>query len=142
MLQDIRFATNLFFNQPGRSERFTWDFVERIAALKPFKIKCPNGWPVKLGASVDDMHVNEETNFNENEEVFELLGEDLDRRPSSFNGAHWGASDVKHLIAQDFLDNIVPCKERIAEIKEYFDELCAHQPEFNNFLFDEPRHRA
>ena len=84
----------------------------------------------------------DEANFAGNEEVLELLGEDLDRPPASLNGADWGASDAKNLIAQDLLDNIVPCAERIEDIKQLFDELYAHQPEFKDFPFDEPRYRA
>ena len=84
----------------------------------------------------------DEANFDGNEEVLELLGEDLDRPPASLNGADWGASNAKHLIAQDLLDNIVPCAERIEDIKQLFDELYAHQPEFKDFPFDEPRYRA
>ena len=34
----------------------SWEFIEKIASLKPYKIKCPTQWPVKLGASVDGTH--------------------------------------------------------------------------------------
>ena len=35
----------------------TWLFVDRIAALKDVKIKCPKVWPAKMGASVDGTQV-------------------------------------------------------------------------------------
>ena len=38
-------------------EDLTWLFVDRIAALRGYKVKCPATWPVNLYASVDGTHM-------------------------------------------------------------------------------------
>jgi len=72
-LRHARFSINL-----DDLKDFIWDFVGRIAALKPFKIKCPNIWPVKLGASVDGTHVK--TN--------EPRDPDMRRNPENYSYKH------------------------------------------------------
>lgn len=64
------------------------------------------------------------------------------RPPCSLNGADWGASDAKQLIAQDMLDEIVPYKEKIKDPKALFDKLYSHQPEFADFPWDLDRYKA
>jgi hypothetical protein len=68
--------------------------------------------------------------------------EETERPPVSLNGAEWGKSKAKHLMAQDMLDGLVPTGERIRDIKKLFDELYAHQPEFADFPFDKIRYTS
>jgi hypothetical protein len=52
----------------------SWRFVDKIAALKGMKIRCPTEWPVRIGASVDGTHalLNEprDPNMRRNPENF------------------------------------------------------------------------
>ena len=64
-----------------------------------------------------------------------------DRPPATLNGADWGTSAAKRLIAQDMMDGLVPVDERITNVRRLFDEFYAHQPEFQDFPFDLERYR-
>ncbi len=64
------------------------------------------------------------------------------RPPASLNDADWGSSKAKHLIVQDMMDGLVPYDEKIKDIKRLFDEMYAHQPEFQDFPFDEEHYKA
>ena len=39
------------------------------------------------------------------------------RPPASLNGADWGSSEAKHLMAQDMLDGLVPIDQPIADVR-------------------------
>ena len=64
------------------------------------------------------------------------------RPPVSLNGAEWGSSAAKRLIAQDMLDNLVPCDEAIVDVKALFEKMYENQPEFADFPFDIDRYKA
>jgi hypothetical protein len=64
------------------------------------------------------------------------------RPPASLNGADWGTSDAKHLMVQDMFDGLVPVDENIKDVKQLFDNMYAHQPEFANFPFDKEHYKA
>jgi hypothetical protein len=63
-----------------------------------------------------------------------------DRPPATLNGEDWVNSDAKKLMVQDMLDGLVPVDKKIKDVKKLYDELYAHQPEFNNFPFDHTRY--
>jgi hypothetical protein len=62
--------------------------------------------------------------------------------PASLNGAEWGTSEAKRLIAQDMMDNLVPYLEKINNPFRLFEEFYANQPEFKNFPYDQKRYAA
>lgn len=64
------------------------------------------------------------------------------RPPASLNGADWGTSEAKQLLAQDMLDGIVPVDTKINDIERLHEELHKHQPEFKDFPFDLERYKA
>ena len=63
-----------------------------------------------------------------------------ERPPATLNGAEWINSDAKRLMVQDMMDGIVPVNERIKNYRKLYDELYAHQPEFEDFPFDTERY--
>ena len=65
-----------------------------------------------------------------------------ERPPPALNGAEWINSDAKRLMVQDMMDGIVPVNERIKNYRKLYDELYAHQPEFEDFPFDTERYRS
>lgn len=65
-----------------------------------------------------------------------------DLQLASLDGADWGSSDAKQLLAQDMLDGIVPVDKKIKNTEKLFEELHKCQPEFKDFPFDLERHKA
>ena len=64
------------------------------------------------------------------------------RPPISLNGAQWINSKAKHLMTQDMLDGLIPVDEKIKNVSKLYEEFYAHQPEFNDFPFDEQRYKS
>lgn len=76
----------------------TWLFVDRIAALKEHKIKCPAVWPAKLGATVDGT----QTRANEPRDP------DMRRNPKNYACKH-NFAGLNHQIVLSIWTNHVWC---------------------------------
>lgn len=63
------------------------------------------------------------------------------RPPATLNGASWGDSNAKKLMAQDLIDGFIPLEGPV-NTEELFNRLYADHPFFDNFPFDKTRYDA
>ena len=75
------------------------------------------------------------------EQIVRMAPETKDRPPATLNGASWGDSDAKKLMAQDIIDGFIP-QEGPVNTEELFNRLYVGHPFFENFPFDKTRYDA
>jgi DDE superfamily endonuclease len=63
---------------PEKLSKCQWRFVQWLASLKDWKIKCPTEWPVKLGATCDGTHAR----------INEPRDPDMRRNPKNYSYKH------------------------------------------------------
>lgn len=64
------------------------------------------------------------------------------RPPATLNGANWGGSNAKNLIAQDIIDGHIPALPTQINVEDIFENLYSGHPYFDNFPFDKERYRT
>jgi hypothetical protein len=64
-----------------------------------------------------------------------------ERVPAALNGAKWGSSDAKKLMAQDIIDGLIP-KEGPVDIDQVYKTLYAGHKLFANFPYSRERYKA
>lgn len=63
------------------------------------------------------------------------------RPPATLNGAKWGSSDAKKLMAQDIIDGLIP-EEGPVDIDEVYKTLYEGHELFKNFPYNRERYKA